>query len=665
MKHLQFLLKALFVLSIVLFGGIDGFAQNRFEARINESADDAEEQGPTGVDPGEIYLISAINMVYDTLGIKYRGQQTIGLRFADVDIPRDALILNAYIQFDSWIPSTDSTSLDIWTEDAENAPAILGVDYNISSRVKSAASVPWIDVPAWNVGGLHGPDQQTPELASIIQPIVDKTGWTSGNSLCFIIQGFGQRIATSWDNNPDLAPNLIVDFGAKISETVCDSYTSPSGKIWTTSGSYFDTIPNSFGGDSIILVDLTVIESTSSAIAATVCDSYTSPSGKTWTITGTYLDTIPNAAGCDSVITVDLTVNASSASSIAETVCDSYLSPSGKTWTVSGIYMDTIPNLAGCDSVITIDLTVNNSSTSSIVETVCESYTSPGGKVWTNSGTYLDTIPNVAGCDSVITIELTVNSSSSSLTETACDSYTSPSGKVWNTTGTYMDTIPNAAGCDSVITIDLTVNTTYSGEIHDTICSGETYSFGGKEITETGQYTDSLTSMSGCDSIVVLNLLVHTMDTSITVTGQNVLTANESDAQYQWLQNNSIIDGATAQSYTVTETGSYAVVITKNDCVDTSGVYNIQIVTGLSDVSFGSGISVYPNPTDGIFTLDMGTECETLALRLYSISGKLISINEYKACREIKYQIDGAKGIYFLHITSGKGEQARIKIMKE
>jgi hypothetical protein len=565
MKHLRFSFKALFMLTILLFGCINGWAQNRFETRISESAGDAEEQGPTGDNPGEIYLISAINMVYDTTGVKYRGQQTVGLRFTDIDIPLDALILNAYIQFDSWAPATDSTSLYIWTEDVADAPPIVETDYNISSRVKTAESVPWIDVPAWSNYGLHGPDQQTPELTSIIQPIVDKTGWMAGNSMCFIIQGSGLRLATSWDLNPNNAPKLVVDFGAKISETVCDSYTSPSGKIWTTSGSYFDTIPNSFGGDSIILVDLTVLESTTSMITETVCDSYTSPSGKTWTVSGTFQDTIPNAAGCDSVITVDLKVNASSASSITETVCDSY--------------------------------------------------TSPGGKFWTSSGSYLDTIPN-------------------------------------------------AAGCDSIITIDLTVNQTYTGEINDTICSGESYSFGGKEITETGQYTDSLTSISGCDSIVVLNLLVHTIDTSVTV-NDNVLTANETDAAYQWLKDDNLIDGETAQGYTVTETGSYAVVITKNDCVDTSGVYNIQIVTGLSDISFGSGISVYPNPTKGSFTLDMGTEYETLSLRLYSISGKLISVNEYKACREIEYQIDGAKGVYFLQVSSGKGEQARIKIMKE
>lgn len=48
----------------------------------------------------------------------------------------------------------------------------------------------------------------------------------------------------------------------------------------------------------------------SSSISETACDSYTSPSGKySWISTGTYLDTIPNAGGCDSVITISLTVN--------------------------------------------------------------------------------------------------------------------------------------------------------------------------------------------------------------------------------------------------------------------------------------------------------------------------------------------------------------------
>ena len=107
---------------------------------------------------------------------------------------------------------------------------------------------------------------------------------------------------------------------------------------------------------------------TSSTISETACDSYTSPSGKhIWTSTNTYLDTIPNAANCDSVITVNLTINNASTSTITETACDSYTSPSGKhIWTSSNTYLDTIPNAVNCDSVITVNLTINNASSSNI-----------------------------------------------------------------------------------------------------------------------------------------------------------------------------------------------------------------------------------------------------------------------------------------------------------
>ena len=98
---------------------------------------------------------------------------------------------------------------------------------------------------------------------------------------------------------------------------------------------------------------------TTETITANVCDSYTSPSGKTWTTSNTYSDTIANTAGCDSVITVNLTVRNKTTETITANVCDTYTSPSGRhTWFVTGIYKDTIPNAAGCDSILTINLTV-------------------------------------------------------------------------------------------------------------------------------------------------------------------------------------------------------------------------------------------------------------------------------------------------------------------
>jgi hypothetical protein len=144
--------------------------------------------------------------------------------------------------------------------------------------------------------------------------------------------------------------------------TACNSYTSPSGKyVWTTSGTHFDTLLKVNGCDSIIETVLTINKSSTSNVSISACETYTSPSGKyVWTSSGTYNDTIANVSNCDSFMTINLAINDPTSASITEVACNSYISPSGNyEWTVSNTYMDTIPNSNGCDSVITINLTVN------------------------------------------------------------------------------------------------------------------------------------------------------------------------------------------------------------------------------------------------------------------------------------------------------------------
>jgi hypothetical protein len=56
-------------------------------------------------------------------------------------------------------------------------------------------------------------------------------------------------------------------------------------------------------------------ENSTETIARTACYSYVSPSKKyTYTKTDTYYDTIPNATGCDSIITINLTINSTDVS---------------------------------------------------------------------------------------------------------------------------------------------------------------------------------------------------------------------------------------------------------------------------------------------------------------------------------------------------------------
>lgn len=196
-----------------------------------------------------------------------------------------------------------------------------------------------------------------------------------------------------------------------ITTTSCDSYLSPSGNYnWTTSGMYYDTIANATGCDSLLTINLTINNSTYDTMTVSDCVDYTSPSGMyTWTTSGTYYDTIPNMIGCDSLLTINLTINQPSSDSIPLIVCDSYMSPSGLfNWTTSGIYYDTITNVAGCDSTMIFNLTVLQSTSSSMTISSCGSYMAPDSVLYTTSGTHVVVIPNMAYCDSTITIQLTI-----------------------------------------------------------------------------------------------------------------------------------------------------------------------------------------------------------------------------------------------------------------
>ena len=117
---------------------------------------------------------------------------------------------------------------------------------------------------------------------------------------------------------------------------------------------------NQYGSDTVVKTNYIIVSGISiNSISESACDTYTSPSGILYSSAGIYNDTIPNSAGCDSIITIDLTVNYSSASTISQTACGSY-TLNGQTYTSSGTYTQTLINAVSCDSIVTLDLTINN-----------------------------------------------------------------------------------------------------------------------------------------------------------------------------------------------------------------------------------------------------------------------------------------------------------------
>ncbi len=187
---------------VITVAGVGG---GTVDVRVATGSDDAEES-PSG----SMYLTSSdLELVYDDYN--GGGNQTVGIRFTGVDIPAGASILRASVQFQVDETDSEATSLVIRGEDADHAGPFLTSSRDISSRPVTAAAVPWIP-PAWPVVGEAGPSQQTPDIASVIQEIVDRPGWSSGNSLVILVTGTGRRVAESYEGNSGGAPLLQVDY---------------------------------------------------------------------------------------------------------------------------------------------------------------------------------------------------------------------------------------------------------------------------------------------------------------------------------------------------------------------------------------------------------------------------------------------------------------------
>jgi hypothetical protein len=191
------------------------------------------------------------------------------------------------------------------------------------------------------------------------------------NASANIISGSHAGFINKVDNNGNLDFALVVGDpgceGISITVDLFDNILCTGGFENTSDFNPFtgvDSLINQGSSDEFIL-KIAQCFSTSSTINPSACDSYTSPSGNyVWTSSNTYMDTIPNASNCDSIITINLTINNASSSSITASACGSYTSPSGNVWTSSNTYMDTISNASNCDSIVTINLTINTIDTS-------------------------------------------------------------------------------------------------------------------------------------------------------------------------------------------------------------------------------------------------------------------------------------------------------------
>jgi hypothetical protein len=191
------------------------------------------------------------------------------------------------------------------------------------------------------------------------------------------------------------------------------------------------------------------------------------------------------------------------------------------------------------------------------------------------------------------------------------------------------------------------------------------YSFGSQSLTASGTYTEIFQTVHGCDSTVTLNLTVNSVDVSVTQIDESTLKANAENAAYQWVDCNNDyapIEGETNQSFTATQNGSYAVVVSQNNCTDMSDCYDITLAEILEN-TFDNNITVYPNPTDGILIVNLGETVSEFAISITDVSGKLLKQSTYKNTQKFELNLDVKPGFYLLTIQS-KNKKAIIRLIK-
>ena len=149
-------------------------------------------------------------------------------------------------------------------------------------------------------------------------------------------------------------------------------------------------------------------------------------------------------------------------------------------------------------------------------DTICQGafYTDDNFTNLTKDSIYYDTLKNINNCDSIVCLTLRHYPSVAvhNYSDTICENGTYSDIYFQNLTvaNTYKDTLHSVHGCDSLIVIlNLSVvkppDTVY---ISASICKGETYSQNGFIETISGTYTQNLITRAGCDSVIVLSLTV-------------------------------------------------------------------------------------------------------------------------------------------------------------
>lgn len=181
--------------------------------------------------------------------------------------------------------------------------------------------------------------------------------------------------------------------------------------------------------------------------------------------------------------------------------------------------------------------------------------------------------------------------------------------------------------------------------------------------TSSGIYRNILAGSQGCDSIVSLDLTLWEYENTISqnLFGELIAGPNAFIDDYKWVtcDGNYTVVG-TEGAFEVTVSGSYALISTSGNCVDTSNCIYAYVL-GIDELE-AAGFSVFPNPAQDQLTVSY-TQNMPFEIEITSINGQLIYHGNHINGDKLNTQ-SWKPGIYLVQILSGDNRYVT-RIVKE
>ena len=386
---------------------------------------------------------------------------------------------------------------------------------------------------------------------------------------------------------------------------VCESdlpYQLGSQQI-TSEGFYSETMTNSYGCDSVVSFNLVINPSDSIWLADTICEGdlpYTFGE-QSLIADGIYTEDFPTAFGCDSVVTLTLVVNDTTINTDAVTICETDLPYTFGTssLTSAGIYTEVFSNVYGCDSTVTLTLTVNDTSLTELEMSVCENDLPLiiGLDTFYNEGVYTKQLNNTMGCDSTVILSLNVLDTSLVTAEIEICENLLPftfGTQSLSAGGVYSESFEKDNGCDSTVILTLIVKDTFAVLDTVTVCESELpFNWDGDELWTSGPYIRTFTAENGCDSTV--SLTFNVLDSSLV---ERKITVCESELPFTFGTQTLDTSGIFTEVFDAANGCDSTVILTLN--VLDSTIRNQEVTVCAGDVPYVFGTQTLSS--SGIFT---------------------------------------------------------------